>query len=162
MRNLLTYILLAAIAILGFFAVQSSQQVSGLQADVAARTEAATALEGEKAALAAEVEKLKADTATAIQTATDAAAALQSERDALAGQVGSLEAEKAALGEELAGLQAELASVTDQVGALEAERATLTEELAGLEAEVAGLQAQIDAAAAAIAPAAGGATTTSP
>lgn len=152
MRNLFTYILVAAVAILAFFAVQSAQQVTALQADVAARTEAVTMVEGEKTALTAEIEKLKAETATALQGATDAATALESERTALAAQVSGLENEKAALGQELAGLQAELAAVTAQVGGLEAERATLAEQIAAL-------QAQVDAASAA-APATG--ATTSP
>lgn len=60
MKNLVLAILVAFIAILGFYAYQSSQQVTTLQTELAAKEAALTMVEGEKAALADQVAALQA------------------------------------------------------------------------------------------------------
>ncbi len=69
MKNLFLGILFASTAILGFYAYQTSQKVTGLQADLAAQTEAVTALEGEKTALTERVAALQAQVDTAATAA---------------------------------------------------------------------------------------------
>ena len=59
MKNLVLAILVASLAILGFYAYQSSQQVADLQTEIAAKEAALTTIEGEKAALATQVETLQ-------------------------------------------------------------------------------------------------------
>ena len=51
MKNLVLAILAASTAILGFYAYQTSQKVTGLQGELSVRETALTTLEGEKAAL---------------------------------------------------------------------------------------------------------------
>lgn len=68
MKNLIMGILFASTAILGFYAYQTSQKVTAMQADLTAKTDAVAALEGEKTALTEQV--------AALQAQVDAAAAV--------------------------------------------------------------------------------------
>lgn len=140
MRNLILGILVAAVAILGFFSYQSSQQGNALQAELAARTEAATAQEAEKATLTAEVARLQGLADDGAKSAADAAAAVAD----LTGKVTGLEADAAAMAAQVAALEAEKATLAGQVTALEAEKVALADQAAAL-------QAQLDAMAAAAA-----------
>ena len=60
MKNLGLGILVAFVAIIGFYAYQSSQQVTALQTELAAKEAALTMIEGEKAALTEQVTGLQA------------------------------------------------------------------------------------------------------
>ncbi|MCX7288881.1 MAG: hypothetical protein NTW20_15385 [Rhodobacterales bacterium] len=136
MRNLITGILAAAVVILGFFAYQSSQQVTALQADLASRAEAFATLEADKTALAGEVELSKGAVDAATKAAADATAAHEAEASALAEKVAALEAEATAAQDQLAAMEADKAALTEQVGSLEAEKATLAEQAASLQAKI--------------------------
>jgi nicotinate-nucleotide--dimethylbenzimidazole phosphoribosyltransferase len=73
MKNLVLAILVASLAILGFYAYQSSQQVATLQTEITAKEAALTTIEGEKAALATQVETLQ-DQVDQLTAAAEAAA----------------------------------------------------------------------------------------
>lgn len=139
MRNLILGILVAAIAILGFFSYQSSIQGNSLQADLAASAAAVTALEAEKATLTAEVARLQGLTDSAAAAATEAAAAAETETAALAtltDQIAALEADKIALTDQVAASEAERAALADQLATVTAEAATLTQQTADLQARI--------------------------
>lgn len=141
MRNMLTIVLVVVAAILGFFAYQSSQKGNALQADLAARTEAVTALETEKLKLTEEIAALKAQGEAAGMAANDAAASVQADAAAMLEKVSTLETEKADLAAQVAALEADAAKAAESA---QAQIATLTETVTSLEAEKAALQAQVD------------------
>lgn len=97
MGSLLTIALVAVAAILGFFAYRSSQKGNAVQADLAAKTEAVTALEAEKTKLTDDMAKLKAEGEAAAKAASDAAAAVEAEAKGLLDKVTALEADKTKL-----------------------------------------------------------------
>ncbi len=76
MRNLVFGILVASIAILGFFVYQTGQKLVAANMEVTAKTEAVVSLEAEKAALAAQVATLQGEVDGLTKAAADAAAAL--------------------------------------------------------------------------------------
>jgi predicted nuclease with TOPRIM domain len=179
MRNLMVWILVAGVVILGFFANQSSQQVRALQADLALKTEAATALESEKAALTDQLATSGEQADQAAKAVADKVAALEAENAGLTEKITALEAEASALSEKAAGLEAQNAGLTEQIAALEAENTATTDRANAVETEMldmaaristleaekvalteqaAALQAQVDALSAAD----GGTTTTNP
>jgi cell division protein FtsB len=151
MRNLLMFVLIAVAAILGFFAYQSSQKGNAIQADLAAKSEAVTTLEAEKAKLADEVAALTSQADAAAKAASDASAAVETEAAALLEKVTALEADKAKLSEMAATMEGERTDLSQKVMALETEKAALADQVTGLESEkaalaeqAAGLQAKID------------------
>lgn len=145
MRNLVTGILVALAAILGFYAYQTSQKTGTLQTELATTAETVKALEEEKASLTAEVTRLQGQTDEAAKASTDAVAAMEAELGSLGETIAALEAEKATLADQVSALEAEKTALTGQVAALEAENTALADQAAAL-------QAQLDAAAAAPEP----------
>lgn len=75
MKNLLLAIVVASLAILGFYAYQSSQKVTQMQVELDAKEAALVTIEGEKAALEGEVAKLQAQVDKLAAEAEAAAAA---------------------------------------------------------------------------------------
>jgi chromosome segregation ATPase len=117
MRNLILGILVAAVAILGFFSYQSSQQGNTLQAEKAALTAEVARLQGLVDQRTQEVES----EVSALGALADKASELEAALAASAGQVLSLEADKAALAAQVAGLEAEKATLAEAAAALQAE-----------------------------------------
>ena len=134
MKNLVLAIVVASFAILGFFAYQSSQKVTSLQAGLEATEAALVTMEGEKAALEKQVADLEA---AANKAAVDVEAKLAEAEAAatvkLLEKVNALEAEKAAMS---ASNDAKTKTLTDTVAALEAEKTALVQEAAALQAKV--------------------------
>lgn len=82
MKNLVLAIVVASFAILGFFAYQSSQKVTALQAGLEAKEAALVTMEGEKAALEKQVADLQVQLdkmAAEVEAAAAAAAATPTE-----------------------------------------------------------------------------------
>jgi len=134
MRNLLTIALVAVAAILGFFAYQSSQKGNATQADLAAKSEAVTALEAEKVKLTDEMTKLKAEGEA--KGLLDKVTALEADKAKLTEMASTMEGERTSLSEKVMALETEKTRLTDQITALTAEKAALTEQAAALQAKV--------------------------
>lgn len=75
MRNLLLAIVVASLAILGFYAYQSSRKVAEMQTMLEAKEAALVTIEGEKAALEQQVTALQTQVDTLAAAAEAAAAA---------------------------------------------------------------------------------------
>ena len=82
MKNLVLAIVVASLAILGFYAYQSSQQVTVLQAGLEAKEAALVTMESEKAALEKQVADLQAQVDKLADEAEAAAAIAKIKADA--------------------------------------------------------------------------------